>query len=252
MFITIAMTGLDQEMMQKNISVRNIGDAQKNMRVFSVILFGVNVLFLLLGALLYLHAEQLAVTLPEKSDDLFPLMALEHFPAWLGLLFIVGIISALFPSADGAMTALTASTCIDLIGIRDRGWSDARQKQVRQRVHLTFALIFLGCILYFHWLQSGTILKTLLDIAGYTYGPLLGLYAFGILTKGKPVDKLVPIVCIAAPFLTFVLKRYSPDLFFGYQMGFEILIVNGLLTFGGLWAVQKTTPSPLPGDRNIT
>jgi len=239
MFITIAMTGLDQEMMQKNISVRTLGDARKNMRAFSIILFGVNVLFLLLGTLLYLHADHLGLPLPAKSDDLFPMMALEHFPAWLALLFIVGIISALFPSADGALTALTASTCIDLIGIRERGWSEVRQKRVRQRVHVALAVVFLFCVMFFHWLQSGTVLKTLLDIAGFTYGPLLGLYAFGILTRRAVNDPLVPVVCLAAPLATFLLKRFSPDLFSGYQMGFEVLIVNGLLTFAGLWAISR-------------
>lgn len=234
MFITIAMTGLDQEMMQKNLSVRTAGDAQKNMRVFSVVLLVVNVLFLLLGALLYVHASRTGITVPEKSDDLFPTMALQHFPPWLGLLFIIGIISALFPSADGAMTALTASTCIDLIGIRERGWSDTRQRQVRQRVHLGVAAVFLLCVMFFHWLQSGTILKTLLDIAGYTYGPLLGLFAFGILSERRVRDAVVPWICIAAPVCTFLLKMYSRELLFGYQMGFETLIVNALLTIVGL------------------
>jgi Na+/proline symporter len=238
-FITIAMTGLDQEMMQKNISVRTLRDAQKNVRVFSITLLGVNLLFLLLGALLYLYAAHHAVPLPAKSDDLFPTLALQHFPPWLGLLFIVGIISALFPSADGAMTALTASACIDLIAIRERGWDEARQKRVRQRVHLSVATVFLGCVMFFHWLQSGTILKTLLDIAGYTYGPLLGLFAFGILTQRTVRDRRVPFVCIAAPVATYFIRTYSTDLFFGYQMGFETLIVNGLLTFAGLWVIAR-------------
>lgn len=244
MFITIAMTGLDQEMMQKNLSVRTLGGAQKNMRVFSVVLLGVNLLFLLLGALLYLHAQHNGMAMPAKSDDLFPAMALHMFPPWLGLLFIIGIISALFPSADGAMTALTASTCIDLLGIRDRGWSDERQRQVRQRVHLAIALVFLGCVMFFHWLQSGTILKTLLDIAGYTYGPLLGLYCFGILTRRSVKDALVPFVCVLAPLLTLVLKTWSKDVFFGYQMGFETLIVNALLTIAGLALIPGNGASP--------
>lgn len=233
-FITIAMTGLDQEMMQKNLSVRTLGDAQKNMRVFSVILLGVNMLFLLLGALLYLHLQHAGLTAPARGDDLFPTLALQHFPPWLGLLFIIGLISALFPSADGALTALTASTCLDLIGTHDRGWPDAKQKQVRQRVHLGFAGVFMACILFFAWLDSGTVLDTLLKIAGYTYGPLLGLYAFGILTKRTPQDTLVPWVCVLAPVVTYVLATYSTALFFGYQMGFEVLLVNAALTMGGL------------------
>jgi len=246
-FITIAMTGLDQEMMQKNLSVRNVGDAQKNMRVFSVILLGVNMLFLLLGTLLYLYADHLAIALPAKSDDLFPMMALEVFPPWLGLLFIIGLISALFPSADGALTALTASTCIDLIGLGERGWDEARQTRVRKTVHLSIAVVFFGCVMYFHWLQSGTVLKTLLDIAGYTYGPLLGLYAYGLLMKGHPQERWVPLVCVVAPVLTFAIKTWSPELLFGYQMGFETLIVNGVLTFVGLATIRQQKPIRVDG-----
>ncbi|MBL8001285.1 MAG: sodium:solute symporter [Flavobacteriales bacterium] len=236
-FITIAMTGLDQEMMQKNLSVRTLADAQKNMRVFSVILLGVNMLFLLLGALLYLHVQHAGLTAPARGDDLFPTLALQHFPPWLGLLFIIGLISALFPSADGALTALTASTCLDLIGTHDRGWPEDRQKQVRQRVHLGFAALFMACILFFAWLDSGTVLDTLLKIAGYTYGPLLGLYAFGLLTKRMPQDGLVPLVCVLAPAVTYVLATFSTTLFFGYQMGFEVLLVNAALTMLGLAVV---------------
>lgn len=238
-FITIAMTGLDQEMMQKNLSVRTLGDAQKNMRVFSVILLGVNMLFLLLGALLYLHVQHAGIEAPARGDDLFPTLALQHFPPWLGLLFIIGLISALFPSADGALTALTASTCLDLIGTHDRGWPEARQKQVRQRVHLGFAGLFMACILFFEWLDSGTVLDTLLKIAGYTYGPLLGLYAFGLLSKYNPQDTLVPWVCVLAPAVTYVLATFSTSLFFGYQMGFEVLLVNAALTMGGLAVLPK-------------
>ncbi|MFZ1688178.1 MAG: sodium:solute symporter [Flavobacteriales bacterium] len=236
MFITIVMTGLDQEMMQKNLSVRTVGGAQKNMRVFSVILLGVNILFLLLGALLWLKAGQMGITTPEKSDELFPTMALHYFPPWLGLLFIIGLISALFPSADGALTALTASTCIDLIGIRDRGWDEARQRRVRRRVHLLMAGLFLLCILWFFQRQDPTIIKTLFDLAAITYGPLLGLFAFGLLGNRKPREALVPVICIAAAVATFFLRMYSAELLGGYQMGFETLLVNGALTSLGLWA----------------
>ncbi|MBS1581498.1 MAG: sodium:solute symporter [Bacteroidetes bacterium] len=238
-FITIAMTGLDQEMMQKNLSVATVEGSKKNMRTFSVVLLGVNLLFLLLGALLYLHADRAGIALPARSDDVFPTLALQHFPAWLGLLFIIGLISALFPSADGALTALTASTCIDLIGIRDRGWDEARQKRVRQRVHLGMATLFLAFILYFHWLATPTVIKTLFDIAGFTYGPLLGLFAFGLFCKGRPQERWVPVVCIAAPLLTYVLRLYSKELFFGYQMGFEVLLVVAGLTMGGLALVRR-------------
>lgn len=243
-FITIAMTGLDQEMMQKNLSVSTVEGSKKNMRVFSVILLGVNLLFLLLGALLYLYMRKHAIAMPAHSDDVFPMLALEHFPPWLGLLFIIGLISALFPSADGALTALTASTCIDLIGIRDRGWDEKRQKRVRQRVHLGMAGLFLLFILYFHWLATPTVIKTLFDIAGFTYGPLLGLFAFGILFKAAPQERWVPWVCIAAPIITYFIRLYSKQLFFGYEMGFEVLLVVAGLTMLGLWAVSRRNVLP--------
>lgn len=234
MFITIAMTGLDQEMMQKNLSVATVQGSKKNMRVFSVILLGANLLFLLLGALLYLYAGRTGITLPERPDDVFPTLALQHFPVWLGLFFIIGLISALFPSADGALTALTASTCIDLIGIRDRGWDEVRQKRVRQRVHLGMAVLFMAFILYFHWLATPSVIKTLFDIAGFTYGPLLGLFAYGLLFKGRPQERWVPLVCVAAPVLTYLLRMYSEKLLFGYKMGFEVLLVVAGLTMVGL------------------
>ncbi len=238
MFITIAMTGLDQEMMQKNLSVATVGGAKKNMRVFSVILLGANLLFLLLGALLYLYADKLGIALPARPDDVFPTLALQHFPVWLGLFFIIGLISALFPSADGALTALTASTCIDLIGIRDRGWDEAKQKQVRQWVHLGMAALFMGFILYFHWLATPSVIKTLFDIAGFTYGPLLGLFAYGLFFKGKPLERWVPVVCIAAPLITYFIRANSETLLFGYKMGFEVLLVVALLTMIGLRAIN--------------
>ncbi|HMN04947.1 MAG TPA: sodium:solute symporter [Flavobacteriales bacterium] len=238
MFITIAMTGLDQEMMQKNLSVATVEGSQKNMRTFSVALLGVNLLFLLLGSLLFLYVQRNGIGLPAHSDDLFPMLALQHFPPWLGVLFIIGLISALFPSADGALTALTASTCIDLIGIRDRGWDEARQKRVRQRVHLGMAVLFLLFIFYFHWLATPAVIQTLFNIAGFTYGPLLGLFAFGILFKARPLERWVPWICVAAPIITFYIRQYSEQLFNGYKMGFEVLLVVAGLTMLGLWAAS--------------
>ncbi|HRH37719.1 MAG TPA: sodium:solute symporter, partial [Flavobacteriales bacterium] len=187
------------------------------------------------GALLYLfiYSGRFGAALPMRPDDVFPTMALNYFPSWLGLLFIVGLISALFPSADGALTALTASTCLDLIGIRERGWDEAKQKRVRQRIHLGMAVLFLLCILYFHWLATPTVIKTLFDIAGFTYGPLLGLFAFGLFFKGKPREGLVPVVCIAAPVITYILRPLLKE-WAGYQMGFEVLLVVAALTMLGL------------------
>ena len=237
--ITIAMTGLDQEMMQKNLSVRTLGGAQKNMWVFSFVLLLTNLLFLLLGALIYLKVQQLGLELPEKSDDLFPTLALKHFPPWLGLLFIIGLISALFPSADGALTALTASTCIDLIGIRDRNWPEKKQIRVRQGVHLGIAILFQALVMWFYWRNDESIIKTVLDLAAITYGPLLGLFCFGIMTKRMTREYLVPFVCIVAALYSYYLRTYSTSLFGGYQMGFETLLVNGMLTFVGLWVISN-------------
>lgn len=237
-FITIAMTGLDQEMMQKNLSVRTLEDAQKNMRVFSVVLLFTNILFLFLGALLFLKLQQLGLPTPEKSDDLFPLLALEHFPPWLGLLFIVGLISALFPSADGALTALTASTCIDLIGIRDRHWDESRQKKIRQSVHLMIAILFHVLVMWYYWRQDESIINTVLDLASITYGPLLGLFSFGLFTKLSLRGWLVPFVCVLSAAASYWLRMESKSLFGGYQMGFETLIVNGLFTFLGLMLIS--------------
>lgn len=241
-FITIAMTGLDQEMMQKNLSVATVGGAQKNMRVFSVVLLGVNLLFLLLGALLHVYATRSGIPLPGRPDDVFPTLALQYFPAWSGLFFIIGLISALFPSADGALTALTASTCIDLVGIRDRGWTEARQKQVRQRIHLAMAALFMLCILFFHWLATPSVIKTLFDIAGFTYGPLLGLFAYGLLFRRVPKERWVPVVCIAAPLLTYLLRERSEQLLFGYRMGFEVLLVVAAFTMLGLRLIDTAPP----------
>lgn len=237
--VTIVMTGMDQEMMQKNLSVRTLSDAQKNMRVFSIVLVLTNLLFLFLGVLLYLKVEQMGIALPEKADDLFPTLALEHFPAWLGLLFIVGLISALFPSADGALTALTASTCIDLIGIRERNWSEEDQRRLRQRVHAGFAVLFFALVMWFYQRQDDSIINLLYGLAAITYGPLLGLFTFGIFTKRQTIEWLVPLVCIVAATLSYLLRLYSPELFDGYKIGFETLPINAALTFIGLMCVSK-------------
>jgi len=241
-FITIAMTGLDQEMMQKNISIRTIGKAQQNMFTFSVILLVVNFLFLVLGGALYIYAAQKGITLSQQSDDIFPTVALQYLPPAAGLLFIIGLISALFPSADGAMTALTSSFCIDILNFHNRSdWSEEEKKRKRKTVHLTVAGIFFLIILFFKIINKTAVIDLVLELAGYTYGPLLGLFAFGILTKKYPNQKFVPLVCILAPALTYLLKIYSPDIFSGYQIGFEILPINGIITFAGLFAASSNS-----------
>jgi SSS family transporter len=241
-FITVTMTGMDQEMMQKNISVRNLKDSQKNVITMSLVLLVVILIFLFLGGLLYLFAAQQGVT--ATGDKLFPAIALDHMPAAVSVIFIVALISALFPSADGAITALTASFCIDIIGIQRRAdLDDAQKKKIRQRTHLIFAFIFLLFVMMFKWINDPSMIGVILKVAAFTYGPLLGLFTFGILTKRTVNDKLVPYICIAAPVICFVLDKYQKQIFGSFEIGLELLIINGLLTFIGLWMISKKQPA---------
>jgi Na+/proline symporter len=236
-FITIAMTGLDQEMMQKNISVKTLGDSQKNMITFSTIMVLVNFLFLFLGGLLYLYASHNRISV--SGDDLFPTIALQYLPPAISIIFIIGLISALFPSADGAITALTSSFCIDILGIqRNERLSETQKSTTRKTVHLTFAAIFVACVFVFKFINNKSIITILLDVAGYTYGPLLGLFAFGILTKRRLNDKLAPVICLLAPAICYALQINASSVFGNYQIGIEMLILNGAMTFGGLWMVS--------------
>lgn len=241
MFITITMTGLDQEMMQKNISVRTLGESQKNMVIFSIISALVNLLFLFLGAILYLYLTAKNIAVPAHPDDVFPTIALQYLPPVAALIFVIGLVSALFPSADGAITALTSSFCIDILGLKLRDdLSEAAKIKLRERVHVGVTLVFLLVILIFKTLNDGSVITAILKIAGYTYGPLLGLFAFGILTKRKVRDGLTPYVCILSPVFSYVLDTYSVNIFAGYQMGFEVLLVNGLITFMGLYVISES------------
>ncbi|RZJ12732.1 MAG: sodium:solute symporter [Rubrivivax sp.] len=224
MFIAIAMTGLDQEMMQKSLSVARLRDAQKNLLVLAVLMLAVVAAFLLLGGLLTLfaHAHGLAV----KGDALFPAVVMQHLPAWVQVVFVLALVSALLPSADGALTALTASTCLDLLRVPPE---DGR---TRRRVHVTFAVLFLALVLGFKSLDSASMIFLILKLAGYTYGPLLGLFAFAMFTpRAVPPARLVA-VCLAAPALCAVLDAGQP--WGGYQIGLELLLLNGLLTWAGL------------------
>ena len=242
MFITIAMTGLDQEMMQKNISVSTLRGAQKNMLSFSVVLVAVNFLFLLLGGVLYLYAEEKGIAIPKLTDDLFPSIALQYLSPLVGLIFIIGLISALFPSADGALTALTSSFCIDILGInRNEKLNEQQKTKTRLSVHLAMSIVFLICIVIFKIINQRAIIDLLLDIAGYTYGPLLGLFAFGIFTKRKFNDKLSPIVCLLAPAMTYGIFQLSEHKMIAgeYQVGLELLLINGVMTFVGLFFISK-------------
>jgi len=237
-FIAIAMTGLDQEMMQKNISVPNLRDAQKNMFLFSIILIGVNFLFLLLGGLLYLFASSNGIT--AIGDQIFPTVVMQHFPHWVQIIFFIALISALFPSADGALTALTSSFCIDILGIRKGELTEARQVRIRQTVHVGFALLFFVIVMIFRWLDDRSIIDTILKIAGYTYGPLLGLFLFGMWTKRalkQPVG--VVFAAVAAPVACYLLQTALARNPQGFQIGIELMILNGAITFALLWLVSS-------------
>ena len=237
-FITITMTGMDQEMMQKTISVKRLGDSQKNIITLSVIMVFVILLFLFLGGLLHLYSVQQGVT--ATGDKLFPEIALKHMPPVVSVIFIIALISALFPSADGAITALTSSICIDIIGIQRREDIDeAQKKKLRQRIHLAVAFIFLLFVLLFYQINNPSMIGVILKVAAYTYGPLLGLFTFGIITKKNVHDKLVPVVCIAAPIICFFIDKFQKELFGNFQIGSELLILNGLITFTGLLMISK-------------
>jgi Na+/proline symporter len=237
-FITVTMTGMDQEMMQKNISVRTLKDSQKNMISFSVILMVVNLLFLFLGGLLYLYGSSKGVV--ATGDKIFPEVALGHMPPVVSVIFIIALISALFPSADGAITALTSSFCIDIIGMQRRAdWPELKRKQMRQRVHLGFAVVFLFFVMVFYQVNNPSMIGLILKVAGYTYGPLLGLFSFGILTRRQVTDKWVPLVAIISPVICFFIDKYQKSLFGGFEIGLELLILNGLLTFLGLMMVSR-------------
>jgi SSS family transporter len=246
-FITVTMTGLDQEMMQKNISVKTLKDSQKNMMTFSGILVVVNFLFLLLGGLLYLYAAKNGIS--ETGDQLFPSAAIKHMPPYISIIFIIALISALFPSADGAITALTSSFCIDILGLkRDTQSSEKQKKRTRQVVHLSFAAVFLLVVMVFYWVDNKSMIGLILKVAGYTYGPLLGLFAFGMLTKRQVKDNLVPLVAILAPVVCFFIDKYQAALFGEFQIGLELLIINGLLTYMGLLLISHKKEDGQPAE----
>jgi Na+/proline symporter len=233
MFITITMTGLDQEMMQKNLSIRNLKDAQKNMFTFSTINVFVVFLFLILGAFLLLFARQKGVSVA-MSDDLFPTIAINY----------------LGPAADGALTSLTTSFSIDFLGLEKRKDIDDNKKtRIRYIVHLSFAVIFFICILVFRQMNDRAIIDKLFTIAGYTYGPLLGLFTFGLFTSRKVNDRLTPWIAISSPVVCYVLNLYSEQLFNGYKFGFEMLLVNGFLTFMGLLLFSRKNDLPPSSGR---
>jgi solute:Na+ symporter, SSS family len=239
MFITITMTGLDQEMMQKNLSCKNLKEAQKNMFTFSAVLVFVNLLFLFLGAILLLYSRNMNISV-STTDQLFPTIALNHLGPVAGIVFLIGLISAAFPSADGALTSLTTSFSIDFLGLdRRTDLTEKAKTHIRYIVHISIAFIFFLCILVFRKVNNNAVIDNLFTIAGYTYGPLLGMYSFGLFTKREVIDKATPVIAILSPVICYFLSRYSVELFNGYKFGFELLLMNGLFTFLSLWLFSR-------------
>lgn len=239
-FIAIVMTGLDQEMMQKNLSCKSLKDAQKNMFTFTGIMVFVNFIILFLGAVLFLYTDRLGIKVPGRTDELFPMIAIQYLGPIAGMVFLVGLISAAYPSADGALTSLTTCFSIDFLGLDKRANLNEKQKQrLRYFVHVSFALILLTVIIIFRAINDRAVIDKLFTIAGYTYGPLLGLYAFGLFMPFDVKDRWVPIIVIVSPVICYILSSYSDVLFGGYNFGFELLIVNGMITFAGLFLFRK-------------
>jgi Na+/proline symporter len=235
-FLAIVMTGLDQDLMQKNLTCKNIKEAQKNMFWFTVTMVIVNIFFLTLGALLYIYCSTKGIALPGKTDYLYPTLALNHFGWFAGLCFLLGIIASSYASADSALASLTTAFCIDFLDFKDKG---EKQKQ-RQKfyVHVAFSLIFLIVIVIFREVNDQDVITTVLKMASYTYGPLLGLFAFGITSKRSVRDQFVPLICLASPAITYIISMNSESLFSGYKFGFELLLMNGLITFFGLLLIS--------------
>lgn len=263
-FMAIVMTGLDQDMMQKNLSCRSLKDAQKNMLSFSVVIIFVNLLFLGMGALLFIYAAQIGIPIPEKTDLLYPTIALEHLPPAAGIIFIIGLVAAAYSSADSALTSLTTSFCVDILDFEKKAKIEKDEfsgnhpeildettqqtittsdelKRTRTLVHVGFSVLLFLVIMIFWSINDEAVISQIFTVAGYTYGPLLGLYFFGFFTKQTLTDKFAWIVCLIAPVLSFLFK-YLLETYLGYAMSFELLLLNGLLTFLGLLAISHYDP----------
>jgi Na+/proline symporter len=240
MFITIVMTGLDQDQMQKNLTIRTLKDAQKNVVSYGLAFAPINFLFLCLGVLLIVFAEQNGIMLPDVSDNILPVIASEYLGQTVLAIFIMGIVAAAFSSADSALTALTTSFCVDILNMKPVSQTKVQeQRDIRTRriVHLGVSAAFVLIILLIEAIGSDSIITAIYKLASYTYGPLLGLYVFGLYSKVKPMDKWVPYVAIASPVLCFIIEIAMQQLF-GYQVGYELLLMNGLFTGMGLWIVR--------------
>ncbi|MDP3357925.1 MAG: sodium:solute symporter [Lutibacter sp.] len=245
MFIAIAMTGLDQDMMQRNLTCKNTKESQWNVISLGFVLIIVNFVFLTLGALLFIYSEKFGIAIPVvdgvlKTDLLFPELAINGgLGISIGIFFVLGLVAAAYSSADGALTALTTSYCIDFLDIENR--EKSTQESLRKKVHVGISVLMMLVIIIFRYVLEENVISSLLLVASYTYGPLLGLFAFGIFTKHRIKDKYVWIIAIASVILSYLLNAYSVKLFNGYSFGYELLIVNGLLTYFGLYLIKKPT-----------
>lgn len=237
MFITIVMVGMDQDMMQKNLTCKNKREAQKNMLVFSFSFLVTVFLFLCLGVMLYIFAAKKGISIPESTDDLYPLLALTHFGLPVGIAFLLGITAAAYSSADSALTALTTSFSVDFIKI-DR-FNEKKKRKIKMWSHLMFSVLLIVVILLFKVINNQSIVVAVFKVAGYTYGPILGLFVFGMYSNRSVKDKWVPLVGISAPLICFFISKYSEILLNGYKFGFELLILNGLITIAGLLLISK-------------
>ncbi len=246
LFTTIAMFGLDQDLMQKNLTCRNLRDAQKNMYTFSTVFLFINILFLILGALLYIYSTQQHIPIPARTDTLYPTLALTRFGVVAGVFFILGITASSYASADSALASLTTSFCIDFLEFDKR--PEQQRKRLKTIVHLGMSLALLVTILIFNALNDQSVVTAVFKVAGYTYGPLLGLFAFGLLTKRQVKDAWVPLICLLSPVLCYLIHINSVQWLNGYVFGFELLILNGGLTFLGLFLVSRKSA---PGTQRL-
>ena len=235
-FIAMTMTGMDQEIMQKNLTCKTLYDAQKNMFWYSITLVAVILLFLVLGALLYIYCTKNGIAPPEYSDELFPMLAFNHLGLTVGIFFLLGITASSYASADSALAGLTTSFCIDFLKFRDKP-EPVKRKQ-KFIVHIGFSLLFLAIILVFKEINQRSIIDTVLYVAGFTYGPLLGLFSFGLITRRAVKDNWVPAVCLISPLISWWISSNSVQWFSGYKISIEILIINGAITFFGLWLIS--------------
>lgn len=234
--ITVSINGLDQNIMQKNLTCRSLKDCKVNMFSFSFLFLVTNVLFLSLGALLYLFAAHKGIALPEKSDDVFAFLSLRYFGVAAGIFFLLGITAAAYSSVDSSLTSLTTSFCIDFLKIDPK---DAGQKKKRIQVHIAFSFLMFLVIVLFRELNDSSVVTVVLKAVGYTYGPILGLFAFGLCTRYQVRDRFLPMVCLLSPVFSYIINRYSEEWLWGYRFGFEILLLNGLICFVGLFLMRE-------------